>query len=110
MKDKLFRTLGNLGLVLYYIFRLIVCCLPFVMIGLGFWGNLVLLLAANWFPLLSIVFWIWGLIEAIGGTQDFWAILYYICFAAIFIPFFIGFVSDTIYFIRCKRNVHNYFK
>ncbi len=102
MKDKLVHILGGFGIALYYIFRLIVCCLPFVMIGWSFWGNLLLMFITNIFPFASIVFWIWGLVEAIGGVQDFWAIAYYICFAAIFIPFFISLVSDIINSIRYR--------
>ena len=100
MKDRLMFNLGVFGVVLYYIIRIIVAVLPFVMIGLGFWGTSVLLFINSTIPLTTIVFWIWGLIAAIGGKQDFWAILYYISFAIIYIPFFVDLVSGFFYDLR----------
>lgn len=93
MKEKLSFVFGSFGVVLYYIIRIVITVLPFVMIGLGFWGTLILLLINSTIPLATIIFWIWGLIAAIGGKQDFWAILYYISFAVIYIPFFLDLVS-----------------
>lgn len=90
IKEKLTNTLGGLGIVLFYVLNLIIYILPFVMIGGNFFVTL-LLIAINMFvPFASAIFWIWGLICAIKGVQDIWAIIYYIAFVVIWIPFYIS--------------------
>lgn len=90
LKDSLFSALGTLGIVLYYIAQLIVAILPFVMIGANFFVTLILVIINSVVPFASIIFWIWGLVCAIQGAQDFWAILYYIVFVVVWIPFYIS--------------------
>ena len=90
LKDRLFNTLGSLGIILFYIAQTIVVILPFVMIGANFIITFLLLIANAIIPFGSIIFWIWGLVCAIQGVQDFWAILYYIAFAVIWLPFFVS--------------------
>lgn len=92
IKDYLTFTSG----ILYYIVSLFVSILPFVMIGANFFVNLLLIGINMFFPLSSIIFWIWGLICAINGVQDVWAIIYYILFVIIWIPFYISIIIDTI--------------
>ena len=41
-----------------------------------------------------IVFWIWGLVKAIGGKQDVWAIIYYIVSVVVFLPVFGSIISS----------------
>lgn len=87
MKDKLIEMLGVAGLVLYYIFRLVASIMPFVMIGASLFATIILILISGYFPLATPVFWIWGLICAFKGPQDFWAFAYYILFVIVTIPF-----------------------
>lgn len=90
IKNFLHNTLGSIGVVLYFLARIIVYVLPFIMIGANIFVTFILLLINSFVPFASIVFWIWGLVCAIKGVQDFWAILYYITFAVIWLPFYIS--------------------
>lgn len=89
MKEKLLSALGNFGLVLYYIIRLSVSILPLVMIDANFVLTFLFCVIVNVIPLASPVFWVWGLVCAVSGTQDWMAIVYYICFGIIFLPFIV---------------------
>ncbi len=90
IKEKIIVKLGCLGVALYYALSLLISVLPFVMIGGGFFFGLVLISINYFIPLTSIIFWFWGLICALKGVQDIWAILYYVLFVVMWIPFYIG--------------------
>ena len=94
MKEKFRSVLGGAGIILYYIVSLLVCFFPFFMINVSFWVDLLIFLGLQFIPAASVFLWIWGLIAAINGTQDVFAYIYYILFAAMFLPFFIGLLSD----------------
>ena len=96
IKEKMIGTLGAFGFILYYIISILVCILPFVMIDLNFILTFVLIVINYLFPLSSIIFWIWGLVGAINGPQDIFAIIYYICFAILWLPFFISILTSLI--------------
>ncbi len=96
MKDKLTNLFGTLGIVVYFILSAFISVLPFVMIGAPFWLNLIFFAIVQFFPLSSVVFWIWGLSGAINGPQDFYAYAYYALFVLLFIPFFISVLRDVI--------------
>ena len=96
MKDKLFGILGGFGVIAYYIISLLVSVLPFVMIGTSFGLNLLFFGIVQFVPAASVVFWIWGLVAAINGVQDIFAIIYYVLFAVIFLPFFISIILDFV--------------
>lgn len=90
IKEKLEGLLGGFGAVLFFLLRILIAVLPFVMIGGGFFLTFILILINTCVPFASAVFWIWGLVCAIQGTQDIFAILYYIAFAVIWVPFYIS--------------------
>ena len=94
MKDKLMNTLGTIGIGLWYLASLLIAVMPLVMIGAPFLMNLLLLAVVQFIPATSIIFWVWGLICAIRGPQDTIAIIYYVLFAIMFLPFFISTVLD----------------
>lgn len=94
MKEKLIDKLGTLGVILYFVFTLAVAVMPFVMIDASFLVTLILIFIAQAFPITSVVFWIWGLICAINGTQDAWAVAYYVLFAVMFLPFIGSIILD----------------
>lgn len=81
MKEKLHSLLGGFGVILYYGLTLLIAVLPLVMIDVPFWADFLILIVVNVFPPLSLPLWIWGLIAAIKGSQDIFAIIYYILFA-----------------------------
>lgn len=89
-KEKVLGMLGGFGVICFYLLRILIAVLPFVMIGGNFFLTLLLITINYWVPLTSVVFWVWGLVCAIQGVQDIWAILFYIIFIAIWIPFFIS--------------------
>lgn len=89
-KEKVLGMLGGFGVICFYLLRILIAVLPFVMIGGNFFLTLLLITINYWVPLTSVVFLVWGLVCAIQGVQDIWAILFYIIFIAIWIPFFIS--------------------
>ena len=90
---KFFALFGGFGVILYYIVTLVIAVLPFVMIDVSFWLTFLFIGINLIFPPATIVFWIWGLVCAINGVQDVFAIIYYVVFVAACLPFFIGTVS-----------------
>lgn len=93
VKEKLINALGAAGGILWFILSSFVYILPILMIGKGFWLNLLFFGIMQIFPASSIVFWVWGLVGAITGPQDIFAIIYYVVFAVAFIPFFINIIT-----------------
>ena len=94
MKEKLVNALGSLGMIIWFLGSIVVYILPFVMIGASFWLNLLFFGIVQIFPASSIIFWIWGLVCAIKGVQDIWAIIYYVLFVIMFLPFFLSIILD----------------
>ena len=90
MKEKLMNALGTAGIIIWYIVSLLIAVIPFVMIGASFFLNILFFGIVQLFPPSSVVFWIWGLVCAIKGPQDTWAIIYYVLFVIMFLPFFIN--------------------
>ena len=90
MKEKLINALGSFCVILYYILQTIVSVLPFIMIGGNFFVTFLLILVNMFLPFASAIFWIWGLVCAIQGVQDIWAIIYYVAFVVVWIPFYIS--------------------
>lgn len=102
MKEKLQSALGTFGNVLYWIFRLLISILPVVMIDAPFWASFLIFLICAIIPYLSLPLWIWGFIAAIRGSQDVFAIIYYVATVIVFLPSAISIVLDIIHHIRNK--------
>lgn len=96
MKEKLSTTLGCLGAIIWFFVTGLVAYLPFAMINASFWLNLLLFTIAFFYRPSMVIFWIWGLVCAIQGTQDVWSIIYYILFAVLFLPYYISVVIELI--------------
>ena len=94
LKDKIVGFLGGAGSILYYLLLLIISIMPLVMIGTNWWQSLIIIAADQFLPVISSVFWVWGLIKAILGPQNVFAIIYYVLFAIVYIPFFITFIAS----------------
>lgn len=67
------------------LFRLFASFLPLYFISLPFWADFLILLALYFYPVLTIPFWVWGLVCAIRGPQDILAYIFYAVFAFVFI-------------------------
>lgn len=100
MKEKLIGALGVVGAVIYYVFSLFISAMPFVMIGAPLWVTIILSLILQLFPIATPLFWIWGLVCAIRGVQDGWAIAYYILFVVLYLPFFLDCMMVLFYKIK----------
>ena len=100
MKDKLLNALGSAGGILWYLLSLLIAVMPLVMIDASFLLNLLLWGVMFFIPATSGIFWIWGLFCALRGPQDLIAIIYYVLFVIMFLPFFISSVLN----IFRKRN------
>lgn len=94
MKEKLMNALGSVGVILWYLLSLLIAVMPLVMIDASLGLNLLLLAIALFIPATSGIFWIWGLVCAIRGPQDIIAIIYYVLFAIMFLPYFISSVLN----------------
>lgn len=94
MKEKLMNALGSVGVILWYLLSLLIAVMPLVMIDASFGLNLLLLAIALFIPTTSGIFWIWGLVCAIRGPQDIIAVIYYVLFAIMFLPYFISTVLN----------------
>ena len=92
MKEKLLNSLGAFGVILYYAIMIIVPVLPFVFIDVNFFVSTILIAIQLFLPFTAPIFWIWGLISAINGVQDVFAVIYYIATVVIFLPYVISFV------------------
>jgi hypothetical protein len=97
IKEKLQATFGVIGGILFYFVTFSIYILPLVMINASFWLDLLFFAILYFFPVSSIVFWIWGLVCAIIGPQDIWAIIYYILFVVMWIPFFVSTIIDLFF-------------
>jgi len=107
IKEKLLGALGTFGAILWYVFELFLFVLPLVMIHQGLLLRAVFFFCMVFIPGAPTVFWIWGLVCAIGGPQDVFAIIYYVATAIIFLPYLVSFVCDAITFFVNKRMAHN---
>lgn len=94
MKEKLMNALGSVGVILWYLLSILIAVMPLVMIDASFGLNLLLLAIALFIPATSGIFWIWGLVCAIRGPQDVFAVIYYVLFVIMFLPYFISSVLN----------------
>lgn len=107
IKEKLLGALGTFGAILWYVFELFLFVLPLVMIHQGLLLRAIFFFCMVFIPGAPTVFWVWGLVCAIGGPQDVFAIIYYVATAIIFLPYLVSFVCDAITFFVNKRMAHN---
>lgn len=82
--------------MIWFILCLLIGILPAVMIANSIFISIIIVTIQQLFPLTSVIFWIWGLICAIGGKQDIWAYIYYVAFVVLFGPYFIKHILDFI--------------
>ncbi len=94
IKEKLEEALGGAGIILYFVLSIAISVLPFVMIDTSFFMTCLCVFGIQLFPPISLIFWIWGLVCAIKGPQDFFAILYYVVIIIfVAIPWIIDLIS-----------------
>ena len=90
LRQKLSSSFGILGSILYLVISLAIVALPMVV----FYDSLVLsyvYFIGYWiFPLISGIFWVWGLFRVISGPQGIFSTIYYISFVIMFLHFLIA--------------------
>lgn len=66
--------------IVSFLVRVVIACLPGIMLGFPWWVTTLIVTVLSIFPIpfAAEVFWIAGLIGAINGPQDGWAIAYYV--------------------------------
>lgn len=98
LKDMLVGTLGVFGGILFFFISCILYYAPIYVLHLSFWWAVVIIILSYIFSeeyqFFLPAFWIWGLVKAIGGPQDWIAIVFYVLFVLWFILFFIPFVYN----------------
>lgn len=87
IKEFLLTSLGTGGILLFYAISIFITVFPLIMFEMSWLLYIVLALLVQ-FVIVNIPFglevlWIIGLIGAISGKQDFFAIVYYILFVMI---------------------------
>lgn len=93
-KEKVLGSLSCFGVIMFFLIRLIVSVLPFIMIDGSFFVTFLLIGIQMFLPFTTAIFWIWGLVCAINGIQDVFAIVYYIVFVVVWIPFYISTITS----------------
>lgn len=94
MKNKIIDSFGSFGIIIWFLFLLFKNMLPAVMIADSILIAIGIAVVQEMIPFTSIVFWVWGLVCAITGKQDFFAFVYYIMFAVLFLPFILKTASN----------------
>lgn len=94
--------------VVYYIVTFLLSILPLVMLDLPFWADFLIILGVNLlnallFGIPELALWIVGLVAAIHGKQDAWAIAYYVVFGINALKILLVFVGSVISSIIDKR-------
>ena len=92
MKEKLIEKLGSFGMILYYVLLALISILPIAVLPVRGVLSFLLIAVMTLIPATSVIFWVWGLICAITGPQDWLAVVYYVCLAVLFTPSFISII------------------
>ena len=97
IKDFLLTSLGTFGILLFYVISLLITVYPLLMFKMSWWLYMILaliiqLVVVN-IPFGLEVLWIIGLIGAISGKQDIFAVIYYILFVLLVVPTIIRLVK-----------------
>ena len=86
-RDFLLTSLGTFGFVLFYAIVIFATVYPLIMFEMPWWLYIILALVVQLIvvniPFGLEVLWIIGLIGAISGKQDIFAVIYYILFVLI---------------------------
>lgn len=107
-KERFGTVFGGVLGVVYRIVTFLLSILPLVMLDLPFWADFLIILAVNIFSAMlfgipELALWIAGLVAAIHGKQDAWAIAYYVVFGINALKILLMFVQSLISSIISKR-------
>lgn len=107
-KERFGTVFGGVLGVVYRIVTFLLSILPLVMLDLPFWADFLIILGVNLlngllFCIPELALWIVGLVAAIHGKQDAWAIAYYVVFGINALKILLMFVQSLISSITSKR-------
>ena len=107
-KERFGTVFGGVLGVVYRIVTFLLSILPLVMLDLPFWADFLIVLGVNLlnallFGIPELALWIVGLVAAIHGKQDAWAIAYYVVFGINALKILVMFVHSLISSIISKR-------
>ena len=108
LKERFGTVFGSAMGVVYSIVTFLLSILPLVMLDLPFWADFLIILGVNLlngllFCIPELALWIVGLVAAIHGKQDAWAIAYYVVFGINALKILLMFVQSLISSITSKR-------
>lgn len=86
---------GAIGVAIFYLISLGMIALPCMMLKLPVWAIFLVVIACKFIPFAYQVLWIAGLIGAITGKQDAFAVVYYVIFALTVINTIVE-IADTV--------------
>lgn len=88
---------GSIGVAIFYLISLGVIAFPCLMLNLPVWAIFLVVIACKFIPFAYQVLWIAGLIGAIAGKQDAFAVVYYV----IFILTIINTIAEIMDIVSC---------
>lgn len=97
IKDYFKTSLGVIGYILYLLLAAFVSFMPVLMFDLPLWAYFLICTLITFvlghIPAFTELSWLIGLVGAINGKQDIWAIIYYIACAIIVGTFIYKFIK-----------------
>ena len=93
MKEKLMSALGWFGWILFYIIMLMFCLVPFLVLDLPIWANIILLFIIFGFRSLGGIVclgvYVWALARVFSRPFDMLSVVFLVFMAAYFLLFII---------------------
>ena len=93
MKEKLMSALGWFGGILFYIIMLMFCCVPFLMLDLPIWADLVLLFIIFTFRSLGGIVclgvYVWATVRVFSRPFDVFSVVFLVFMAAYVLLFIV---------------------
>ena len=84
LKDWLMNALGGFGCLIYFLVAYLFQFAPLIVLDLHFIIFFIVFFVICFIPIIgtivNVVIWIWALVVTINGSQDVFAIIYYIIF------------------------------
>lgn len=89
LRDKLFETLGDAGIVIWYVLSLIYTFAPLLTVfRFGIIITAIIVAFATFSPtvggIIQLILYVWGFFRALSMPFSGWILVFYICFALYF--------------------------
>ncbi len=101
LKEKLIGTLGTVGFILYFIISAMITVAPLVVLDFPFWIDAIIIFVVISLPfiggLIEFIIWIWSFVVIISAPISALSYIYFILFAARFLPNVIDIIMTMLY-------------